>query len=142
MAFRGINFKTEEEYDAFMKAVDSGVYTFEQISSWSLNYSYAKRFACCTQKGTRRDDNSRKQELRNMMKEKANITGYKGIVIGIDLEKKMVLCDISQEHIGSMNENEVVLLPGTYPVHILKVIKKEVGQIEWEEDVIRKAEQL
>jgi hypothetical protein len=142
LAFRGINFPTKESYELFMKEIELGTYHFDTISSWSLNYSYAKRFARCMQKGTKVDDSVRKTELRNMYNQKANITGYKGIVLGIDLTKKMTLCDISEENIGSMNEYEVVLLPGTYRVHVMTEIEKEIGNTEWDEEIIKRAEQL
>lgn len=142
LAFRGINFRTKEEYDSFMNEIESGTYHFDTISSWSLNYSYAKRFARCMQKGTRIDDQVRKLELRDMYEKKANITGYKGVVLAIDLTKKMTLCDISDENIGSMNEYEVILMPGTYTVHIFGEIEKEIGNTEWDEEVIKRAEQL
>jgi hypothetical protein len=142
IAFRGINFQTKEKYDAFMKEIENGTYTFKEISSWTLKYSYAKRFARCIQKGTRADDSIRKKELWNMFHEKSNITGYKGVILAIDLKKKMVLCDISEEGIGNMNEYEVILLPGTYPVFVAEVIDKEYGKIEWDKEIIQKAEQL
>ncbi|PLS18864.1 hypothetical protein CVD28_00240 [Bacillus sp. M6-12] len=140
MAFRGINFQTKEEYETFIKEIESGTYEFKEISSWSLNYSYAKRFATHIQKGTRKNDHTRKEELRIMFEQKANITGYKGVVLAIDLKKSMVLCDISEEYIGSMDEKEIVLRPGTYPVYIFGEIEKEYGK-EWGEDVIQLVEQ-
>lgn len=142
LAFRGINFRTREEYNSFRKEIELGTYSFDTISSWSLNYSYAKRFARCMQKGTRVNDEVRKCELRDMYEKKANITGYKGIVLAIDLTKKMTLCDISEANIGNMNEYEVILLPGTYRVHIFAEIEKEIGNTEWDEEIIKRAEQL
>jgi hypothetical protein len=142
IAFRGINFQTKEEYDSFMKEIENGTYTFKDISSWTLSYEYAKRFARCIQKGTREDDSIRKKELWNMYHEKSNITGYKGVILAIDLKKKMVLCDISEEGIGNMNEHEVILLPGTYPVFVAEVIDKEYGSTEWNKEIIQQAERL
>jgi hypothetical protein len=139
LAFRGINFQSIEEYDLFMEQAKQGSYDFQKISSWSLSYDYAKRFALCIQKGTRADDTIRLEELRKMNEEKANMTGYKGIVLMMDISKKMVLCDISEESIGNMSEHEIILFPGDYSFVIASETERAVGQTEWNDDLIQKA---
>lgn len=127
IAFRGINFKTKRHYEKFVKEVKTtGKYNFEDISSWSLDYSYAKRFARFTQKGSIANDQIRKKEIIKMTNENSNITGYKGVILGINLQREIVLCDISREYIGGLNEQEVILLPGTYPVTVVEVIDKKL----------------
>lgn len=138
-AFRGINFKTKEQYDAFIEQSKTGHMTFETISSWSLSFEYAKKFACWTQQGTREADHMRKEEIMNMVKDKSNITGYKGLVLAFRPTPEMVLCDISSQNIGNMSEKEIILLPGTYKVEIARTIEKEVGNKIWSEKELKEA---
>ncbi|WCK57112.1 hypothetical protein PP175_28395 (plasmid) [Aneurinibacillus sp. Ricciae_BoGa-3] len=142
IAYRGINFKTHQEYRMFMESLKENSFTFKEITSWTLRHDYAVRFARCIQKGTRENDDIRKQEIRAMFNMKANITGYKGIILAIHLTKNKVLCDISKEGIGNMTEEEVILLPGTYQVVLNKIIDKELGKTDWNEENIRLAELL
>lgn len=132
--FRGINFKTKQQYEAFVANAKTGYFTFDTITSWSKSFEYAQKFACWTQKGTKDDDSNRLEELNQMAFEKANITGYKGVVIALRPVSNKVLCDISEEHIGNMNEKEVIMLHGTYEIEIVKTIDKEFGSTIWNKE--------
>lgn len=138
--FRGINFKTKQQYEAFVEDAKTGYFTFDTITSWSKSFEYAQKFACWSQKGTSEDDSKRMEEINQMAFEKSNITGYKGIVIALRPLTKKVLCDISEEHIGNMNEKEVIMLPGTYEIGIVKTIDKEFGSTIWSKEELESAE--
>lgn len=135
MVFRGINFDTKEQYNAFMEQLKDGYYHFSDISSWTTDYKKAHNFARFIMKGTREDENMRGEALKEMVEKKANITGYKGIVLGTNLLKKMVLCDISNEGIGNMDEQEIVLLEGNHPVVVMTIIDKVEGLSNWDIDL-------
>lgn len=132
MIFRGINFDTKEQYEEFMFKIKDGQYTFSEISSWTLDYKKAVSFARFIMKGTRGNEEIRRNALMEMAEKKANITGYKGIVLGMNVYRKMVLCDISHEGIANRDEEEIILLQGTYPVTIMQVIEKKEGTYAWD----------
>lgn len=129
IAFRGINFRTEEDYNKFMSEYEDGFYEFKEITSWTKSYMTAKMFARCVQKGTTIKEKIRRVELKKAIDEKSSITGYKGIILSIDLKKRDVLCDINNEEFGCYNESEVILLPGKYKVYIADTLNKEYGKI-------------
>lgn len=135
MVFRGINFDTKEQYDSFMAKVSGGTYLFPHISSWTLDFSKAVSFARFVMKGTRETEDVRRRALMKMIEEKANITGYKGVILGTNVTKGMTLCDISQEGIGGMDEEEIILLPGNHTVTIIKEIDRIEGLSEWNLDI-------
>lgn len=128
LAFRGINFFNEEDFNKFMEECKRGTVEFKEISSWSKSYNTAKKFARCLQKGTSVDVEFIKAEIRKAVNEKSSITGYKGVILAIDLKRKDVLCDINGDGFGSFAEEEVILLPGTYEVNIVNILDKEYGK--------------
>lgn len=125
LVFRGINFMNKEDFDKFMEESKGGYFDFKEISSWSADYSTASNYARCQQKGTSFSNNERIKEVTAMFNEGYNITGYKGIILALDIKSENVLCDISKEQIGGYHEHEVVLMPGNYNAVIIKTIEKE-----------------
>lgn len=139
LAFRGLNFLTKESYDVFMQSFKDGTYVTEELSSWSLSYDYAKRFARCIQKGTRINDSERAVAYEKMFEDSSIMTGYRGIILMADISKRHVLCDISDVSIGDMEEHEVILFPGRYEAYIAHEIEYESDVHTWTEQTIKEA---
>lgn len=139
LAFRGLNFLTKESYDAFMESFQNGTYVSDELSSWSLSYDYAKRFARCIQKGTRINDSERVIAYEKMFQDSSFMTGYKGVILMADISKKHVLCDISDASIGDMDEHEVILFPGKYEAMIAHEMDYETGVHTWTAEKIEEA---
>lgn len=139
LAFRGLNFLTKASYDAFMEEFEKGMYVSDELSSWSLSYDYAKRFARCIQKGTRIEDAERLVAYEKMFHESSIMTGYKGVILMTDISKKQVLCDISDASIGYMDEQEVILFPGKYEAYIAHEMEYEADVHIWTEETIKEA---
>ncbi|AJD93753.1 hypothetical protein JMA_44360 (plasmid) [Jeotgalibacillus malaysiensis] len=141
LVFRGLNFLTKESYERFMESLRDGVYVSDELSSWSLSYDYAKRFARCIQKGTRIDDAKRAVAYEKMFQDSAFMTGYKGVILMADISKKNVFCDISDTSIGDLDEKEVILFPGTYPAFIAHEIEYQPGVLTWTEAKMKEAKE-
>lgn len=139
LVFRGLNFLTKASYEAFMKDFQDGNYVSDELSSWSLSYDYAKRFARCIQKGTRVEDDQRTLAYETMFRDASFMTGYKGVILMADISKSDVLCDISDASIGDLDEHEVILFPGNYKAFIAHEIEYEAGIYVWSDEKIKEA---
>lgn len=138
--FRGINFETKEEHELFMKQLNNNTLTFSTLTSWSKVYEQAWSFARFMKKGTRKNEETRKKALKEMVENKAFITGYKGIVISTQINKNDIICDISEKGIGGLSESEVLLSSGVYSIEIVHEVEQLNGLIPWkvsEEDFER-----
>jgi hypothetical protein len=120
--YRGLCFRSKKQYDDFKQSIRNGDITLNSVSSWTLNPSVAERFS----KGAG-------------LQEQENVPLYKGLILEISLIKKEEtffsayeahseleytfgdrLQDRDNTKLHSLHEEEIVILPGTYKVKIIK----------------------
>lgn len=133
--YRGIFCKSEEEFQRLVEEVEKGSVTYNDITSWSNHPTIADAFARGAGFYSYTDDHS--------------IKGFKGVVLvadpiykdstffssteaGDNLEEEYegYFEDLEPEQIYHSGEEEIVLLPGTFPVKIHKImdLDKEEGK--------------
>lgn len=117
--YRGINFRTEEQYNAFMESIQSGIMETYMLSSWSKDPGEAEQFAYSTMVDYPDLEVMRLYDERRQNKER--ISGYRGVVLKTTATPDMALVDVTKTPFS--REQEVILLPGEIPVEIYKEIK-------------------
>jgi hypothetical protein len=124
--YRGLNFSSKEEYDSFMRQVDSGKIKFESISSWSPSRKQALVFAKTKPSYMEFMSASMWSNISNQSKAKERITGYRGVVLKTEIPAGKGL-DIRKTGFGV--ESEVILPAGAYNVEIeeLKTFKDTIA---------------
>lgn len=111
--YRGMNFRTQETYDEFIREIKDGILTTHGITSWSPQRSQVESFAVTRpsyflDRETMRDHSEAQQE-------REYINGYRGIVLTTEIEPGQGI-DVNKSRLG--HENEIILLPGSYKVSI------------------------
>lgn len=125
--FRGMYFKTKEDYELFLKQIKGNMLITDSLTSWTLYYDVAKTFAEGAGYFTYNPLNPLERK------------GYKGLILTADyIPKKQILFsveeatfDLSEEFEEEIEkrdyasryhekEGENVLLPGYYKIKIEK----------------------
>lgn len=118
--YRGINFRTQEQYEKFMEEISSGVWESQTLTSWTKDPGIAEQFATITQIDV--PDLETLKIYDEMKENKEKIAGYRGVILQTEATPEMALCDVTKSQYD--REKEVILLPGSIPVKIYKEIKR------------------
>lgn len=132
--YRGLNFETQEAYQAFMSKFDSqgrATLEFAGISSWSPSEQTANQFAVT--RPTYYVDWAIIMADRQREKEREYIVGYRGVILKTVAQPGKSI-DVNKSK--AVKENEVILIPGTYGVQIHKFAKKFAHSIEDQEETL------
>jgi hypothetical protein len=116
--YRGINFRTKEEFEKFMSDLDDGKVKFKSSTSWSPKKQVAEQFAKSRPSYMEFMSRDSWDEISKQSKAKERITGYRGIIISTEIGKDEAL-DLSRTKYQA--EPEMILPPGTYKLDIEQV---------------------
>jgi hypothetical protein len=118
--YRGMNFRTEEDWNTFYKSIKNGVMITNSVTSWSIDKLTVNQFA-----QTRPSYNLDAITMKlysDAEKKGEEITGYCGIIIETDVGPGCGI-DVNKSNLG--HESEVILVPGSYNVKIDRLKKFE-----------------
>ena len=115
--YRGMNFDTKEQYDAFVAELPS--MQTQQITSWTKRERAAEQFALT--KPTYFLDLSVMKSYEKQQQERESLSGYRGLVLSTVIGERQGI-DVDQSNLG--HESEIILTPGQYDVKVHKVIKR------------------
>tara|TARA_R110000851_G_scaffold514_6_gene1779 strand:+ start:483 stop:1631 length:1149 start_codon:yes stop_codon:yes gene_type:complete len=120
--YRGLNFRTEEEWDEFVANMKAGenVVQFGGISSWSPDEGGAKTFAVTRPSYFLSAELMAAETIRS--REMEYISGYRGIIIKTNVTTDMGAIDVTKS--SAAHENEIILPAGSYKIGVHKVIKR------------------
>ncbi len=116
--YRGMNFRSKDEWNKFMNDFDGKRYKVNGISSWSPDKLTAQQFAHV--RPTYFPDKETFEQERTAREDNEKLRGYRGVIIKSIVEPHSVI-DIRKSGVGY--ENEVLLPTGTYDCEIIDVIK-------------------
>ena len=123
--FRGMNFDTQEQYDAFVAQVKSGQVQVSS-SSWSPVKGTAEQFAQFKQ--TYHLSAAVAHAHGEYEKSKEAIHGHKGVLLGMMITPDMKAVDVREFKHGA--EEEILLPGGTYELKIIKEFGKFADTID------------
>lgn len=113
--YRGLNFDTKEEYEAFISSIKDNQITLNEISSWSPSYQEAKSFAFTKPSYMEFMTKEKMAQIDKQNKEGERITGYRGIILKTKIPANTGL---DMRNTSYSKENEIILPSGTYSVEI------------------------
>lgn len=127
--YRGLNFRTKEDYDSFLVDLKDGKLKANSMTSWSPDPKEAESFA----KSKMVNDFSQfalsdMESIRNLRKE--GIMGYRGVILQTNIDAGMGI-DVDTTGVGQ--ESEILLPRGEYDVSIFKEVKKRSEYLDKEE---------
>ena len=111
--YRGLNFDTKEQYDAFIKSIRSGTLKTKGISSWSPDKSEAEAFAITKPSYMEFMSRSNMAQIDAQHKSGEKITGYRGVILTTKIGKKR---GVDLKKFENRAESEVLLPLGSYKV--------------------------
>lgn len=109
--FRGLNFNTKNDYDAFISEIQDGVLETSSITSWSRDKEEALNFAIT--KPTFEITSDLADETDKAKNSGEVLIGYKGILLKTTI-KKGVGVDTSKANVAA--EDEIILPVGKYKI--------------------------
>lgn len=114
--YRGLNFETKEEFNKFMKDVESGELEVGSITSWSPSKSTAWQFAVTRPTyflnfELMSADSERKKQREYML-------GYRGVILKTDVKPGDAV-DVTKSDFSK--ENEMIIPPGKYKVEVEEI---------------------
>lgn len=118
--YRGFCFRKEEDYNRFMESISNGYYHSDTVSSWTLNDGAAKRFARGAGLIEKSPDYYKGVilELTPVMQEDIFFASYYAhSELESEFRERFDLIDDRKQH--SKQEDEIVLLPGSFPITII-----------------------
>ena len=121
--YRGMNFRTEDEYDQFMAdSMDGDMMTSSGITSWGSKFDAANQFAMVQPTYFPDKETFRQEKLASDAGE--IIRGYCGLVLEAHIEPNVGI-DVNSSKLG--HEDEIILPPGSYQVklHQIKTFKQQ-----------------
>jgi hypothetical protein len=115
--YRGMNFSTKEQYEEFLKSIEDGFYTSGGVSSWSPSpdveqFAVTRPSYFLDRETMRGYDEARKQ--------REYIQGYRGVIVKTIAEPGKAI-NTNASKLG--HESEITLLPGEYPIEIVRELK-------------------
>lgn len=122
--YRGLNFRTKEDWEEFEKNIEDGSIDISRISSWSPSAKEAYTFAI-TQPSYFLDLQTM-QDYEAAEKAGEEISGYRGVILQLELEQGTAI-DVDKSKLG--HESEIIVPAGTYPADIYRVVKKFEHQL-------------
>jgi hypothetical protein len=113
--YRGVNFRTEEDYKKFMAETRNGtVYQTGRCTSWTTHEGTAEQFATTWPVFNLNRELAQAEDERRNNKEW--MLGHRGIILKFECPRNTAI-DVSEtEHAA---EDEVLLLPGTYNIEVI-----------------------
>ena len=141
--YRGMNFKTKEEWDTFVDNVKSGNNTIEfgRISSWAPDAGTAEAFALTRPTYFLNAELMAAETIR--AKEREYLSGYRGIIIKMQATPNMNAIDVRKS--VAAKEEEVILPAGTYTIvthRVLKLFRDEVADTGVNETISKILDQM
>jgi hypothetical protein len=118
--YRGMNFRTEEDWNSFSQSIKNGVMITNGVTSWSVDETTVHQFA-----QTRPSYNLDAITMRLYGEAEAKgeeINGYCGIILETIVGPDAGI-DVNKSNLG--HESEVILIPGTYNVKVNRLKKFE-----------------
>lgn len=125
--YRGINFRTKEQFENFIKEFkqnDIENITIDNISSWTPDEGQAEQFAITQPSYILSAETLRLHSEAE--KEGEIMTGFCGIIISCMVNPGE---GINVNSSSFAKEEEVILVPGTYKIKILRILKKFKDQL-------------
>lgn len=123
VVYRGMNFRTKEEYDEFMAEFSDGTYDVVGISSWSSHESTAREFAYVRKTYYPDEDTLSQEKLARENRE--HLRGYRGVLLKASAKAGEAI-DIRRSPYSI--EDEVLLVTGSYPATI-EIVRTYAEQI-------------
>lgn len=117
MIYRGMNFDTKEDYDAFVAQLPT--LKTSGITSWTKHEKAAEQFAVT--KPSYFLDLSVMQAYGKQQQEGERLSGYRGLILAMQIGDHEAI-DVNLSKLG--HESEVILPAGQYEVRIHRVIKR------------------
>lgn len=107
--YRGMNFKTEDDYNQFIEKIqEKSVFKSESLSGFSRCYDTAQDFSETTKTYFPGELTMAEEDVRGLTGE--SMTGYRGVVITVNVRAGDVV-DINRSGLGI--EDELILAPDT-----------------------------
>ena len=132
--YRGLNFRTKEEYEKFISQFEQGEsdkFQTTGISSWAFTPEDAHQFAV-TQPSYILDYETMRL-YDEAAKEGEVVTGFCGVILSFFVKPIDGIDVTKSKH---AKENEFILKPGVYNIKIYKILKKFRQQLEQGETTI------
>lgn len=117
--YRGMNFREQDKYEAFMASIKDGVLKTGGITSWGSKADATEQFAITQPSYFLDRDTMRAHDEASKARE--FVTGYRGIILRMTAQPGQAI-DVNKSRLG--HEDEIILLPGTYKVEIEREVKK------------------
>jgi len=125
--YRGINFTLAESWQNFMEKFSNkkdAILEFPSVTSWTEDITTADQFA--RTQPTYQLNLAVMTAHAQQQSQRENLSGYRGVILSMQLEAGVAI-DVNAAGVG--HENEIVVPPGSYSVHIHEIIKKYEHQL-------------
>lgn len=113
MVYRGMNFRTQEEYEQFRDSIHDGVLEIGGVSSWGLTREDARQFALV--RPTYFPDRETFAQEKIARENGEDLRGYRGVVLSTTLQPGQGI-DVNAS--GKGHESEIIALPGSYRITV------------------------
>lgn len=123
--YRGMNFRTKDDYDKFMSEIADGYWETGAISSWSQSNTAVEQFAVTRPSYFLDGETMRLHGEASRKRE--YVTGYRGIILET-LAMPGLAIDVNASKLG--HESEIILLPTKIKVSVFKQLKKYADHID------------